>query len=340
VRGDTFVVETNIHYPTESTLIEDGLGKVVTLAAALAKAHGVPGWRQREHLLKNVEGIVRDISRLSRAKSKGADRLQPGYKRLLSLAEEVLQRARDLLLTLRFRAKGEGIDWLGEGFPGSREELWHYVRLTEKVCDTARRRVLQGEAVPNEEKLFSIFEPHTELIKRGKQPDPIQYGHNVLVIEDAVGFICHYEVVANGVLDQDVLVPAMTKLQERVGGKIQRASFDRAFHTAENQEELAALVDHPCIPRKGQERSRQQQEEASVEFRQARQSHPGIESAIGALQAGNGQERCRDKSKLGYERYVALGILGRNLQVLGKLLLAQDDAKCEAAKSKRKNQAG
>ena len=77
-----------------------------------------------------------------------------------------------------------------------------------------------------------------------------------------------------------------------------------------------------------------------MEFRQARQNHPGIESAIGALQAGNGQERCRDKSKLGYERYVGLGILGRNLQVLGKLLLAQDDAECQAAKSKRKKQAG
>jgi transposase, IS5 family len=177
--------------------------------------------------------------------------------------------------------------------------LWHYVQLTAKVCSTARRRVLLGETVPNEEKIFSICEPHTELIKRGKQPDPIQYGHKVLVIEDAVGFICHYQVVANGVLDQDVLVPAMTTLQERVGGRIERASFDRAFHTAENQEKLAALVDHPCIPVKGQNRGRQQQEEASVAFRQARQSHPGIESAIGALQAGNGQERCRDKSKLG-----------------------------------------
>ena len=74
----------------------------------------------------------------------------------------------------------------------------------------------------------------------------------------------------------------------------------------------------------------------TVAFRQARQHHPGVESMIGALQVGNGQERCRDKSKLGYERYVGLGILGRNLQVLGKLLIAQDDAACEAAKSKRK----
>jgi transposase, IS5 family len=338
VRGDTFVVETNIHYPTESTLIEDGLGKVVTLAAELAAAHGLPGWRQHEHLLQNVQEIVRAIGRTSRAKSKGADRLKPGYQRLLALAEDLLQRARHLLLTLRFRTEGTGIDWLGEGFDGPREELWHYVLLTEKVCGTARRRVLLGETVPNEEKLFSIFEPHTELIKRGKQPDPIQYGHKVLVIEDAVGFICHYAVVANGLLDQDVLVPAMTELQKRVGGKIERASFDRGFHTPENQQQLAKIVTHPCIAKKGRLSGRKQQEEATVEFRQARQSHPGIESAIGALQAGNGQERCRDKSKLGYERYVGLGILGRNLQVLGKLLLAQDDAECEAAKSRRKEQ--
>jgi IS5 family transposase len=340
VRGDTFVVETNIHYPTESTLIEDGLGKVVTLAAALAEAHDLPGWRQHQHLLQNVKDIVRHISRAARAKGQGADRVKPGYQRLLAVAEDLLQRARQLLLSLHFQDKDLGIDWLGTGLDGPCEKLWHYLQLTEKVCSTARRRVLLGEAVPNEEKIFSIFEPHTELIKRGKQPNPIQYGHKVLVIEDAVGFICHYAVVANGVLDQDVLVPAMTELQQRVGGKIERASFDRAFHTPENQEKLATIVSHPCIPRKGQISGRKQQEEATVEFRQARQSHPGVESAIGALQSGNGQERCRDKSKLGYERYVGLGILGRNLQVLGKLLLAQDDAECEAAKSKRKKQGG
>lgn len=345
VRGDTFVVETNIHYPTESGLILDGLRKVATLAAALAERHGRPGWRQHEHLLQNAKAIVRQIGRAARAKSQGADRLKPGYERLLALAEDLLQRARRLLLTLDFRDKdlgvdGLGIDWLGVGHDGPCEELRHYLLLTEKVCGTARRRVLLGETVPNEEKVFSMFEPHTELIQRGKQPDPIQYGHKVLVIEDAVGFICHYAVVANGVLDQDTLVPAMTELQARVGGKIERASFDRGFHTAANQKALATIVSHPCIPKKGQHSGRQQQEEATVEFRQSRQNHPGIESAIGALQAGNGQERCRDQSKLGYERYVGLGILGRNLQTLGKLLLAQDDAKCESAKSKRKKRAG
>jgi hypothetical protein len=217
------------------------------------------------------------------------------------------------------------------------KELLQYLDLTAQVCDTARRRVLEGESVPNEDKIFSMFEPHTELIKRGKQPVPIQYGHNVLVIENAAGFIIAYRVVEKGVLDQDLVVPVMKDLQKRFGGQIKSASFDRAFHTPENQKELAKIVATPCIASKGQAQGRQQQKEGTVAFRQARQHHPGIESAIGALMAGNGQKRCRDRSKRGYDRYVALGILGRNLHTLGKLLLAQDKADCQAAQSKRKS---
>ena len=332
VRGDTFVVETNIHYPTESSLIGDGLRKVVQLAAELAAENSLGGWRQQEHLLKNVRQLVRAIGRASRAKGKGADRLKPGYQELLQLAQELLARAQKLLTALAFLVN-PGPNALV--LPLRETLLLHYMTLTKKVCANARRRVLQGETLANEEKIFSIFEPHTELIKRGKQPNPIQFGHNVLVVEDAVGFVVDYRVVANGVLDQDLVVPVMKELQARFDGKIKSASFDRAFHTPENQQDLAAIVRCPCIAAKGQEKGRQQQEEGTVAFRQARQRHPGVESAIGALQAGNGLKRCRDRGQRGHERYVALGILGRNLQTLGKLLLAQDEADSQAAKSKR-----
>jgi transposase, IS5 family len=340
VRGDTFVVETNVHYPTESTLIGDGLRKILALAAELAAEHDIDGWRQHEHLLKKVRKLVRKIGKLSLAKGQGADRLKPGYQELLTLAEELLQRARRLLRALKFPV-GEivcTLDQLKKAKPPATQPglLLHYVALTEKVCDNAWRRVLNGETLANEEKLFSIFEAHTELIKRGKQREPIQFGHNVLVIEDAAGFVVDYQVVAAGVLDQDLVVPVMRKLQKRFGNKIKSASFDRAFHTPANQEELAKVVNCPCIACKGQEKGRQQQEEGTVAFRKARRRHPGVESAIGALQAGNGLKRCRDRGEEGHERYVALGILGRNLQALGKLLLARDQADCQAAKSKRK----
>lgn len=340
VRGDCFVVETNIHYPTESSVIGDGLRKLTTLAAELAKAKDLGGWRQAKHLLKKVKSLVRAIGRASRAK-QGADRLQPGYQKLLAVAEDLLQRARQLLKQLRFNPD-LAVFTLANVKNGTAPlttpaaELLAFIVLTAKVCDNARRRVLHGETIANEEKIHSIFEPHTELIKRGKQPNPIEFGHKVLVIEDAAGFVVDYRVVANGVLDQDLVVPVMTKLQKRFDGKIQSASFDRGFHTPENQAELAELVRTPCIAAKGAAQGRQQQQEGTVAFRQARQNHPGVESVIGALQKGNGQKRCRDRSKRGYERYVALGILGRNLQTLGKLLLAQDKVDCKAAQSKRK----
>jgi transposase, IS5 family len=344
VRGDTFVAETNIHYPTESTLIGDGLRKIVPLAAALAKEHGLGGWRQQQHLLGNVHKLVRQIGRASRAKGQGAARLQPGYQQLLELAKELLARACRLLSALHCVADPSelALDQLKSVAPPARREerLLYYVALTAQVCDNARRRVLQGETLAHEDKIFSIYEPHTELIKRGKQPVPIQFGHSVLVIEDAVGFVVDYRVVANDVLDQELVIPVMKELQKRFDGKIKSASFDRAFHTPENQRDLAAIVDTPCIATKGQEKGRQQQQEGTVAFRQARQHHPGVESAIGALQAGNGLKRCRDRSRRGYERYIGLGILGRNLQTLGKLLLAQDDKNCQAARSKRKRAAG
>jgi transposase, IS5 family len=344
VRGDTFVVETNIHYPTESTLIGDGLRKILPLAAELAAENGLGGWRQQEHWQSKVRKLVRAISRATRSKSGGADRLKPGYQELLTVAEDLLARARRLLGELAFAPPQRALtvhQLKNAVVPGPREKrLLHYVRLTAQVCVNARRRVLEGESVANSEKIFSIFEPHTELIKRGKQPVSIQYGHNVLVIEDAVGFVVAYRVVDDGVLDQDLVVPVMRQLQERFQGKIKSASFDRAFHTPENQEALAVIVRTPCIACKGFEKARQQEQEGTVAFRKARQNHPGVESEIGALQSGNGLKRCRDRSKQGYERYVALGILGRNLQTLGKLLLARDAADCQAAKTKRKRDAG
>src|SRR5262249_51353789 len=188
VRGDTFVVETNIHYPTESALIGDGLRKILPLAAALAKEHGKSGWRQHKHMLQNARLLVRAIGRASRAKGRGVDRVKQGYKELLALANDLLARAFLLLQTLGFSEDRVTVALLDQDKETATREkrLWHYLCLTEIVCDNARRRVLQGETLTNDEKIFSIFEPHTELIKRGKQRTPIQFGHNVLVIEDTV----------------------------------------------------------------------------------------------------------------------------------------------------------
>lgn len=330
VRVDAFVVETDIHYPTESSLLDDAFRKILPIACALAALLGLGGWRQHKHLRARVHALAVAIAKAARSKRKDkTERLKARYVPLLELAEKLSRRARDLEQKAVLSAD------LDVGV--LHQELQHYLALTEQVLDTAQRRILQGETVPNSAKVFSIFEPHTELINRGKTPQPIQFGHNVLVVEDAAGFICDYQVVPTGQHERDIVVATMKELQERHDGKIKVASFDRGFHTPENQEQLAAIVTPPCLPTTGTQGKKPRKE--SVQFRQARQRHPGIESAIGALQSGNGLDHCRDRTEPGYQRYVGLGVLGRNLQVLGKLVLARDSPTCQAAFSKRRRSA-
>jgi len=254
------------------------------------------------------------------------------YRELLGEAERIMLRADEL--RKKAKKRGAAIEILALD-----AELGVFLERTRQVCDTARRRVLLDENVPNREKLFSIFEPHTQLYKRGKAGEPVQFGRQVLVYEDGAGFITHIYILPRDQNDRDVVVEQTRKVQKRLGGRIRRVSFDRGFHSPENQEALAKIVAHPCLPMPGAQQAARQEEEASVEFRQARQRHPGIESAINALQSGNGLERCRDRSERGFSRYIQLGALGRNLHVLGKILLAHDDAECKAAQTRRKKMA-
>ncbi len=248
---------------------------------------------------------------------------------LLRRANQILERAQELCQQLE---KNYVLDFAAVSeIAGIRV----YIERTEHVCGTARRRVLEGEAVPNEEKLFSMFEPHTQLYKRGKAGQPIQFGRLVLVYEDAAGFMTHHHMMARDAQDQDVLIEQTRKLQTRLDNQIEEGSFDRGFHSPENQQHLAEIIDHPCLPKPGPKQAAAQQAQASVKFHQARQRHPGVESAIGALQGGNGLVRCRDGTEEGFERYVALGILGRNLHVLGKLLIASEHESAPAAHTKR-----
>jgi IS5 family transposase len=330
VRADSFVVETNIHYPTESTLVRDGIRKVLELCTDLAVPFGIPGWRQQSHLQKQIKKIVRNIGRRARSKSpKQKGDVEKLYRILLKRAEEILDRADLLVQTLETECE------MDLGLLGKLAELRGFMARTRQVCSTAYRRVMLGEVVPNSEKLFSVFEPHTQLYKRGKASTPIQFGRQALIYEDSAGFVVHHHIMPRDSHDQDVAVEQTRILQERVGDKIEELSFDCGFHSPENQEGLQSLVAYPCLPKKGNKQSAEQMDDASVRFRQARKRHAGVESAIGAMQSGNGLKRSRDRQLIGFERYVALGILGRNLHALGKIVIQQEDELCEAACSYR-----
>ena len=330
VRADSFVVETNIHYPSESTLIRDGVRKVIELAVVQAEAWHLHGWRQHEHLLRKVRKLTRRIERI--AARKGPEyrtRLKKPYRQLLQVSGKVLHKARRLCEEL------EALD--GDSDVVFKvQEIRTFIERTQQVRDTARRRVLHGERVPNEDKLFSIFEPHTQLYKRGKAGEPEQFGRLFLVYEDAAGFVVQHHLVPRDKGDRDVIVEQTQRLQEFLKGKMESLSLDRGFHSPENQEQLRQIVPHLCLPKPGAKQAAKQEETATVQFRQARQRHPGVESAIGGLQFGNGLKRCRDHTEIGFERYLALGILGRNLHTLGRLLIAQQVPKSLAAQSQRK----
>jgi len=334
VRGDSFVAETNIHYPTDSSLIGDGLRKVLCLVATLAGLLGLEGWRQHKHLKRKAKKLVRKIGRIAARKGNGyQQKLKPLYQELLEMAEMVLTRAETLREELR-KAGTADAEALALD-----KELATFLERTRQVCGLARRRVLQGETIPNGEKLFSLFETHTQLYKRGKAAQPVQFGRLVLIYENGAGFVSHYHILARDQGDRDVVIEQTQKAQQHHHGKIRRASFDRGFHSPENQQKLAEIVKHPCLPMPGTNQAAEQEKTASVEFRAARQSHPGIESAIGALQSGNGLERCRDRTERGFARYIGLGVLGRNLHVLGKLLIARESPHCQAASSRRQRAA-
>jgi len=296
----------------------DGTRKVLELCAKLCEACDTIGWRQHEHLLKKIKQISRQIGRInSRKGANYKERLKQQYHHLLQRAKKILSRASEMCKTLHSQYKLETQTILCIA------EITLFIGRTEQVCDTARRRVLEGETVPNGDKLFSMFEPHTQLYRRGKAGQSNQFGRLVLIYEDALGFISHHHVMPRDAQDKDVAVEQTGKLQRRLKNRIKELSFDRGFHSPENQKELAKIVPGLCLPKPGKRQAARQSATASVRFHVAKQRHSGVESAIGALQSGNGLVRCRDQSEVGFERYVALAILGRNIHALGKLLISR-----------------
>jgi hypothetical protein len=325
IRFDGFVVETNIHYPTDSSLLLDGLRVMLRLVSAVSAEAGIPGWRQQRHLLAKGKKLHRKIDKAARSRGKGREgRLRARYGELLEHVEGIASRCEATIQAVE--QAGKPTDVLSQVLQKTMlEELRHDLALTARVCDQARRRVQDGETVPVEEKVFSLFEPHTQLVNRGKRPDPIEFGRLLVVAEDELGFVVGYRILAAGELEQDVAVPMVTKLQERWEGSIESVSFDRGFYTAENLEALTGTVKVVALPTKKRKLSQADlARESSEEFQAARKRHPGIESKINALEAGNGLDRCRDRGEHGFQRYLAQAVLGRNLHTLGRLLLERE----------------
>ena len=170
--------------------------------------------------------------------------------------------------------------------------------------------------IPHGEKVFSIFQPHTEWIVKGKAGVPMELGMRLSIVEDQYQFILHHQVMEKQTDDQ-VAVCLIAQTQARFAD-LKTCSFDKGFHSPKNQVELAKYLDVAAIPSKGNPNKKVREHEQSAAFQQARHKHAAVESAINALQV-HGLEMCPDHGIEGLKRYVALGILARNLHRLGEL---------------------
>lgn len=322
VRGDSFVVQTNIHFPTDANLIVDGVRKVLRVSAQLGRLLAVRTWQHWRTTFRAVKKIYRQIQQVTANKKLSSEEKQ---EKLKSLYEQLIGKALEIALKAFDFKENIAVAKLAKAKQQKAEktiaELAYYLCATSYVAHLAERRVLEGETIPHEEKVFSIFEPHTELINRGKFPFPLEFGHRVFVLEDQVGFIVEHEVMPEGVTDEKVAVEKLKALQTRVKNRIKVASFDKGFWSPENLKALDEIVEVACLPKKGKRDMAAKLREGAPAFRQARRWHAGVESAIHGLVAGNGLTVCRDHGEAGYKRYVALGVLGRNLHTLGRILL-------------------
>src|SRR6516165_7598370 len=196
LRVDTSVVETDIHWPTDATLLWDTVRTLTRLVEALGKIlpRGVPGFSNRT---RSARRRMQALERMS-ARERHTQQ-EPQYRQLLRITEQVLANARQVV---QKTARVKGVDvTAGAGIEHLRQQITEYCKLGDRIVDQTRRRVLYGEQVPVEEKVFSIFESHTDLIKRGKARQPVEFGHKVFLAESAQGLITDYQVLEGNPAD-------------------------------------------------------------------------------------------------------------------------------------------
>jgi len=327
-RCDSFVLETNVHYPTDINLLLDAMRKVIFLVTVLAVRVGVPGWRKFSFNFKTIKGLFRTCQKMKHSTSKDERKkeereslIQEAFSQYLTVSEDFLKRARETVVKARSG---------GDNFVLEIAEIEGYMLHAERQIDQIRRRVLNGETIRHDEKVFSIFEEHTEWISKGKAGVPVELGLRVCILEDQYGFILQHRVMEKEE-DVDVAVPmvknALVNFPELTG-----CSFDKGFWNPLNREELEECLDHLVLPKKGKLSESDKDREYSDEFRYYRRRHSAVESAVNAVE-NHGLDRCPDHGIEGFRRYVSLAVLGRNIQQLGALFRKEELRKLKRKKS-------
>ena len=312
---DSFVVETNMHYPTDINLLFDAIRKVIVLTAQLCSAVGISGWRQSGYSIKRIKKFFRKAQNLKRSSSKDATKKEKRERRIIEahqsyidLVASFVEKAGQTLTIVRKEQLGQ---------EKKLQEIEEYINHAQRQIDQIQRRVIAGEKIPHDEKVFSIFEEHTEWISKGKAGVSQELGLRVCMVEDQYAFVLHHKVMEKQT-DDKVAIPMVEETKQRFPD-LSSCSFDKGFYTPSNKLELENLLDTVILPKKGKLSVKDRQVEYSEEFIELRHQHSAVESAINALE-NHSLDRCPDHGIAGYKRYVALAVLARNLQILGNIV--------------------
>jgi transposase, IS5 family len=328
LRVDTTVVQTDIHHPTDNTLLWDVVRVVTRLVHRLAEAieRRIKGFRNRRRAAR------RRMLEIQRMTTRQRDERQiDKYRKLIAIAEEVVRSAREVL---RQTKNVRGKDAFSEmAIDHLRKEIDRYCGLGERVIDQARRRVLHGEQVPNGEKIYSIFEPHTDLIKRGKVRTPLEFGHKIFLAESAQGLITQYEVLKGNPSDEQHVAPSLERHKESFGHAPELYGTDRGFFSEKNVKscelEGVRLV---CIPQRGGSKTPEREAyEKSAAFKKGQRFRAGIEGRISVLFRGRGMKRCLAEGQQRFELWVGAAVLANNLMRIAALLTKRSSRTRRAA---------
>lgn len=310
MRADTTVAESNIAYPVDARLLNDSVRVLTRLMQRAVEL--VPGLNFA--FSKRSRRAKKRCYQIVMAKGPKAEQVRKKhYKDLIKVAHEVFDMANVCCKKLKGSAHLEAL--------ALHEQLDHFLTLAAVAIEQSERRVLEGEKVPVDEKIVSIFEEHTDIIKRGKSQCPTEFGHKILVVSGKSGLFTQFDTLRGNPSDDSLLPDILTKHEQQYQQAPWHFAGDRRFFSTAN-EELAyeAGVKKISICKPGYRSNERQEHEKQPWFKRLQRFRSGIEGLISGLMRGYGLKRCVWKGWEAFQSYVGLSIVTFNLQKIARLM--------------------
>jgi IS5 family transposase len=320
MRVDTTVVETNIHHPTDSTLLGDGVRVLIRTMKKITEIAGVVGTKLRDRS-RGVKLRLLEISRIARAKGPlNHERLQEGYRKLLNSTSRVVGQAKRFCTEIAEGVKRARGMLKQLALKGLQQELESMLPLVRQVMRQTRERIFRGNTRA-EGKLVSVFEPATEIIRKGKAGKPTEFGKMVKLQEAENQIVIDYEVYDQRPSDSDLLISAIETHAAKLGRTPRLVAADAGFYSAKNEAAAKARgVKRVCIPNRNTKSAERKCEQKKRWFRNGQKWRTGCEGRISVVKRRHGLDRCRYKGSTGMKRWVGLGVVADNLINIGRVM--------------------